>query len=211
MESRFDVSRTLFIAVMSAAWAVWGLSAAAAAPLPPDAPYPGCVWRPFQGIGLRMPVQDCTSDSYHYEFSVHGDWIEQHRPSDDRIFGSHQVIRVLRKPAAMPIDQAVRQFARPTLPREAHGQCAVTKADLSPVRDKRKIVLTLQPAGHYLDYVERQQEKNAWCGPYGAEDMNTYFEYHPYESRTRFLFVIYGWDDPALFDAQNIQIGDLPK
>nr|WP_294525132.1 hypothetical protein [uncultured Rhodopila sp.] len=210
MVSKFDVSRALLSFGVSVACAVCG-AAQAAAPPPSRAPDPGCTWRPFQGLGLRLLVQDCTSDSEHYVFSVRGDWIEHHRPSDDRIFGSHQVIRVLRKPAAMPIEQAVRRFALPTLPREAHGRCAVTRADRSPVKDKRKIVLTLEPIGTYLESILRRQELAAWCGPYGGNDMITYFEYHPYESRTRFLFVVYGWDEESLFDEQNIQIGDLPK
>jgi hypothetical protein len=224
MLPKFDLSRALLIAGMSVinltfanlSWMVLPASAArgstaVAEPLPSHAPYPGCTWRPFQGLGLGLLVQDCTGESEHYVFSVRGDWIEKHRPSDDRIFGPNQVIRVLRKLAAMPIEEAVRQFARPTLPREAHGQCAVTKADMSPVKDKRKIVLTLEPVGTYLEDIMRRQELASWCGAYGAEDMTTYFEYHPYESRTRFLFVIFGWDEPALFDEQNIRIGDGPN
>lgn len=153
---------------------------------------------------MHLLVQDCAGDSLRYEFAVHGDWIEQHRPSDDRTFGARQLIRVLYKTAAMPIGQAILQFSHPALPRE---QCAVVNAHDSPVKDKRKIVLTLKPTATYAQKIERRHEARAWCGEYGSDLMNTWFEYHPDESLTCFLFVVYGWDEP-LFDEQNILIGD---
>lgn len=199
-------------ALIVAAMLGLGASAAAAEVSPSRAPEQGCAWKPFQGLGLRLLVQDCTDDSLHYLFSVKGDWIEQHRPSDDRTFGSHQVIRVLSKPADMPIEQAVMKFAAPTLPAEAKGHCAVAKAK-APFKDPNKAWFTLQPTGAYARKIDADLEKGPrdfGCGQYGAGQQTTYFEYHPNESRTRFLFVVVGWDEP-LFDEQNIQIGEAPK
>ncbi len=194
------------------AFAVSG-STATAAPLPSRAPGEGCTWRPFQALGLRLLVQECTADWMHYVFSANGDWIEEHRPSDDRTFGGHGIIRVLRKPADMPIEQAIMEFAGSTLPAEARGQCVVAAPEHTPIKDARKIVLTLKPAGAYARKIEAEMRKGPrdfGCGQYGAGLQDTYFEYHPNESRTRFLFVVYGMDEP-LFDERNIGIGSVPQ
>jgi hypothetical protein len=180
---------------------------AAMAQRPPE---PGCAWRPFTGLGLSLKVQDCSDPGLRYVFSVKGDWIEQHRPSDDATFGAHQVIRVLTKPAQMPIEQAVLAFARPTLPPEAHGACAVVRAERSPLKGKGKVALTLMPTGAYAKKIDsdlQDEPRDFGCGEYGADQPVTYFEYHPAESRTRFLYVVYGEDAP-LFDEQSIQIGN---
>lgn len=205
---RANISRCWVVLLACAAWG----TTAVAAPAPSRAPEPGCTWRPFEGLGVRLLVQDCASEPMHYIFSVNGDWIEQHRPSDDTTFVSHQVIRVLHKAADMPIDETIMQFAGPTLPPEARGHCVVTKVRVL-INDDQKILLTLRPTGAYarkIDAELRDGPRDFGCGEYGAGQQNTYFEYHPKESRTRFLFVVAGWDEP-LFDEQNIQISDLPQ
>src|SRR4029077_4389353 len=84
---------------------------AAEAAEPSRPPDQGCVWENFESasLGIRLLVENCPDPQNHYVFSVKDDWLEQHRPSDDVTFGSHQVIRVLTKPAAEPIEAAIRR------------------------------------------------------------------------------------------------------
>ncbi len=204
-DSLLASAKLLLVATLASG--IWA-SLASAAPSPSRPPDESCIWRPFAALGLRLLVQDCTDKEAHYVFSTHGDWIEQHRPFNDRIFGSHQIIRVLRKPAGMPIQQAIMKFAGPTLPPKGRGHCMVTTLQDPPFTDGQKLLLTLMPTGAYRAKIlaELQQEPRDYgCGPYGASQGVTYFEYHPDESRTRFLFVVYGDDEP-LFDERSILI-----
>src|SRR3984957_15112979 len=87
------------------------LSAQAAQPSrPPEQGY-GCVWKPFesQELGIRLLVQDCTDPNIHYEFLAKDGWLEEHRPSDPVTFGPSQIIRVLPKPGAQKIEDAIAQ------------------------------------------------------------------------------------------------------
>src|SRR5262245_22737182 len=92
----------------------------------------GCKWVPFEStsLGLKLQVEDCPG-SNHYEFSTSGNNIERHRPSDDTIFGSHQIIEVFTKSASQPIEEAIRkQFIEKLEPKARKG-CKVV-----PVSDK---------------------------------------------------------------------------
>jgi hypothetical protein len=108
----------------------------------------------------------------------------------------------------MPSRQAIMDVAGATLPPEARGHCIVTPLPDPPFTDRQKRLLTLMPTGAYRTRIlaDLQQEpRDFGCGPYGATQGVTYFEYHPHESRTVFLFVVYGEDEP-LFDEQSILI-----
>src|SRR5579863_5872184 len=106
-----------------------GRPAAAAEPSrPPD---PGCNWENFESpsLGIRLRVENCSDPSMHYVFSANGDWLEQHRPSDDTTFVSHQVIRVMTKPAGQPIETAIRrQFIATLADKAARTSCKVAPA-----------------------------------------------------------------------------------
>jgi hypothetical protein len=183
----------------------------AAAAEPSRAPDPGCRWETFAspGLGIQLLVENCSDPSMHYVFSLNGDWLEQHRPSDDTTFGSHQIIRVLTKPADQPIEVAIRQKFIETLPdKAARASCKVAPAGQTGVRGPGKILLEIVPSGAYAGVIARQlkeEPRDFGCGEYGKGQANLYFEYHPAQSKTTYLWVDAGQDEP-LFDQNSIEI-----
>ena len=182
-----------------------------AAPEPSRAPDPGCNWENFESpsLGIRLRVENCSDPSMHYVFSANGDWLEQHRPSDDTTFGSHQVIRVMTKPAEQPIEAAIRrQFIATLTEKAARASCKVARARDTGVNGNGKILLEIVPFGAYARKIERElkdEPRDFGCGDYGKGQATLYFEYHPAESTTKYLWVDAGQDDP-LFDRNSIEI-----
>jgi hypothetical protein len=178
---------------------------------PSRAPDPGCRWENFASpsLGIRLFVANCADPRMHYVFSAKDDWLEQHRPSDDTIFGSHQIIRVLRKPAEQPIEAAIHQQFITTLPgRAARASCRIAPAKETGVRGPGKVLFEIVPSGAYARQIARQlkeEPRDFGCGDYGKGQANRYFEYHPAQSKTTYLWVDAGQDEP-LFDQNSIEI-----
>jgi hypothetical protein len=183
----------------------------AAAVEPSRPPEQGCGWENFESasLGIRLLVENCPDPRMHYVFSANGDWLEQHRPSDDTTFGSHQVIRVMTKPAEQPIEAAVRQeFIATLTDKAARASCKVARAKDTGVTGNGKILLELVPSGAYARKIERQlkdEPRDFGCGDYGKGQATLYFEYHPAESKTKYLWIDAGQDAP-LFDQNSIEI-----
>jgi hypothetical protein len=178
---------------------------------PPAASRPavaGCEWKPFESkaLGIRLLREECQAPDMRYVFSVVKNRIEQHRPADDRIFGSHVVLEVFRKKPEQDIKQAIAEQFIAKLPPEARASCKVKVLD-RPRLGTGKVVLTLMPTGRYAEKIAaelKEYPRDFGCGDYGRTQGTTYFEYHPDESRARFAFVVYGMDVP-LFDDNSIQ------
>ena len=205
---------------LRAGLALWTLLLTAGAALAEPAPLPtptpsrqaekGCQWRPFDSpsLGLRMFVQECSAENMRYVFSSNGDWIEAHRPSDDATFNGPRQIKVFRKAADQPIEDALRDFFIKQLPSDASASCTVQPMEKSPVSNKDKIVLEIAPTGDYEKKILEELKKEPrdfGCGRYGKAQGLSYFEYHPSEDPTKFLFVEYGFDAP-LFDENSLTL-----
>lgn len=192
-----------------------------AAPLPAiqasRPPMSGCVWQQhqFDQLGVRLLFQDCADPSAHYQLSQQGDWLAQHRSADDVIFGKHRVVGVFHKPAAQSIEEAIQQtfvsriqLNNPREQAQARKYCRVVRSYRPVLRDASKITLTIVPTGSYLRDIQRQLQRvprDYGCGEYGAGQQLSYFEYHPNESTTRYLFVEVGMDEPQ-FDENSIEL-----
>ena len=182
-------------------------SAAGAASRDPE---PGCAWRPFESkeLGIRLLVADCTDPSAKYVFGAKDGWLEQHRPADDTTYGSPRVVRVLSKPADQPIEAAIRaQFIATLTDKKAQASCKVAPAKDTAVKGGGKQVFELVPTGAYEKKILRELKKEPrdfGCGDYGKGQSTVYFEYHPAESKTRFIWVDAGQDTP-LFDENSIE------
>ena len=202
------MTRTLPAILLVALVLAWRPAAAVEPSHPPDQ---GCSWEAFEsaGLGIRLLVENCSDPRMHYVFSANGDWLEQHRPSDDTIFGRHQVIRVMTKPAEQPIEAAIRQqFIATLTDKAARASCKVARAKDTGVRGNGKILLEIVPSGAYARKIERQlkdEPRDFGCGEYGKGQATLYFEYHPAESKTKYLWVDAGQDEP-LFDQNSIEI-----
>jgi hypothetical protein len=169
----------------------------------------GCAWKPFESaeLGIKLLVEDCTDPRAHYVFSAKDGWVEQHRPSDETTYGSPRVIQVLSKPADQPIEAAIReQFIATMTDKEAKASCTVARAKQTGVKGAGKQVFELVPTGAYAKKIERELRKEPrdfGCGEYGKGQSTVYFEYHPAESKTRFLWVDAGQEAP-LFDENSL-------
>ena len=154
-------------------------------------------------------MQDCTDPNIHYEFSTKDGWLEEHRPSDPVTFGPSQIIRVLRKPADQPMVAAIQeQFVATLTDKEAKASCKVRPFKNVEVKGKSKQLFTIMPTGAYAKKIDKelqQEPRDFGCGEFGAGQATTYFEYHPAESKTKFLYVNTGQDEP-LFDQASIEI-----
>jgi len=186
------------------------LAAHAAQPSRPTEQGFGCVWKPFESreLGIRLLVQDCTDPSLHYEFSVKDGWLEEHRPSDPVTFGPSQIIRVFSKPAIQPIEAAIQQqFIATLTDKDAKTSCRVRPFKNAEVKGTGKQLFTIMPTGTYarkIDKELKQEPRDFGCGEFGAGQSTAYFEYHPEESKTKFLYVDTGQDEP-LFDQASIE------
>ena len=205
--------------IFAAVMVCGSLAQAQTAPVQASRPaWPGCAWKPhqFEQLGVRLLYQDCTDPSSHYELSQKDNWLEQHRPADDVIFGSHRVVGVFHKPAEQSIEEAIQQaFVKRIVPLDneneqarARKYCRVVPLKPSPLSDARKVALTIAPTGSYQRYIQRQMRqfpRDYGCGEYGMGQGLSYFEYHPYESKTRYLFVEYGMDE-SLLDENSLEL-----
>jgi hypothetical protein len=183
---------------------------AAGAAQPSRQPYDGCTWRPFESkeLGLRLLVQNCTDPKMHYEFSVKDGWLEQHRPADDSTFNPARIIRVLSKPADQAIEAAIQQQFIDTLTdKQAKTSCKPRPFKNPAVKAKGSLLFQIMPTGAYAKLIQKRLEKEPGdfgCGDFGAGQSTAYFEYHPDETKTKFLYVDTGQDEP-LFDEGSIE------
>ncbi|HXP05328.1 MAG TPA: hypothetical protein VN808_14490 [Stellaceae bacterium] len=170
----------------------------------------GCAWKPFESkeLGIRLLVQDCTDPRAHYEFSIKDGWLEEHRPSDPMTYGPAQIIRVLTKPADQKIEDAIaQQFIATLTDPAAKASCKVRPFKNAGVKGKDKLLFTIMPTGAYAKKIDKelqQEPRDFGCGDYGAGQSTMYFEYHPGETKTKFLWVDTGQDEP-LFDQASIE------
>ena len=116
---------------------------------------------------------------------------------------------VLSKPADQSLEEAIREsFVTPLEP-EARASCEVRNSTEGPPPGRDKIIVEIVPTGRYekkiMHDLERNGPRDFGCGPFGKGQGTTYFEYHPFEDRTKYLYVIYGMDAP-LFDENTIAL-----
>jgi hypothetical protein len=173
---------------------------------PPDA---GCSWQPFAApnLGLELLVQRCEGPGRGQQFFATNSAILE-SPAGTLASGGHPIIEVFDKPAVeRPADAIRRQFIS-ELMGEARVHCFVSPSAFV-LQDPRKFGLTIAPDG-YLDEKVRTASGSDVpddpCGDYGiSPDAGIrYFEFHPDESATKFIFVRVGQDAPS-FDEQSIR------
>lgn len=191
----------------------------------------GCVWKPyeFKQLGIRLNYKDCADPDSRFVLRQDGDWIMQHRPADNVIFGSDHFIQVFSKPEHQSIEAAIKEQIVANISisewkqasrnlRDQKSARAVCRAVVMKTRrglSADKIRLEIYPKnGAYYSRIKQDLKKfprDFGCGEYGAGQGGRYFEYHPTKSKTRFIFVEFGWDDDALFDENSIEIFEPEK
>jgi hypothetical protein len=169
-------------------------------------PLPGCEWRGSvdPSIRLYLLVQECTEGAHKYSFLAYGNAIYQVPASaGGEIAKGKRIVEVFEKPAGQPIAEALQEQFIAKLPSPAKEGCLVrSPAAGVKVADPTKSTYEIVPGPAYKGGSEAGSRP---CGDYGKADSPMYFEYHPRESRVRFLFVNAG-GDPPMFDAQAIRL-----
>jgi len=182
----------------------------------------GCIWIPYESaaLGIKMSVQDCSKAPDFYgrniRFIVEGSQIFEYN-GETRL--DPPVIEVFSKNAEESMQTALQTQFLSKLSAEAQADCTVERLPTGDntyffgrLSDPKKEGYTLNPSAAYIQEIEKRNPEKAGelmelCGQYGASNGIAYFEYHPEESQTKFLFVEVGQAYP-LFDEQSIQIVD---
>lgn len=168
----------------------------------------GCAWKPWRDadLGILMLVQDCPGSGARAFVSANST-VRMVLPGKDPT-QSPIALEVYEKPERQKLKETIdRRFAAKLTSRQKAG-CEVVdvtdKFQLSGDNEAWQIV----PTGSYKAEAIKQREAEPGaevCGAYGETDVVQYFEYHPSESKTRYLYVRLG-PEARLFDEQSIRI-----
>ena len=180
--------------------------------VPSRKPLAGCQWKEFtdQRLGIYMLIQECQPPGPQMTFVASGNAVYEVRTSQvsDPAKGQ-KVVEVFEKPEAQPIMEAIRQQFVDKLPAKEKAGCTVREPAMRlRLNDSGKETFEIVPKDAYAEEIARFRSQAPGvlaCGEYGQADPVWYFEYHPLEIKTRFLFVRYGQDEP-LFDEQSIRL-----
>ncbi len=194
----------LFFALFAVCAVVWPQEALK----PSRPPSPGCSWKPWRDeqLGIVMLVQQCTGSNA------------------PKFVSDNSTVRIVvggKSPAQSPIALEVyekpdRQKVRDTIDGRFRSRLSSRQkagCDIVDVTEKYPLTRDNQawqivPAGSYKAEAAKQRDAEPAaevCGPYGEIDTVQYFEFHPSESKTRYLYVRLGLES-RLFDEQSIRI-----
>ncbi|QOY89193.1 hypothetical protein [Paludibaculum fermentans] len=172
-------------------------------------PEPGCQWVQWESedLGLRMSVQKCEGRAAR-EFKVLNNKIRMVNPGQEAAMGN-AVIEVWEKPPRQSVQEAINRRFYPKMTSRQQMGCVVTDAgEKFPLGDPNKQVFQITPNALYKSEADKIRESEPGaevCGLYGELDQKQYFEYHPTESKIRYLFIRLGLDTP-MFDERSIEL-----
>ncbi len=187
-------------------------SAEVTLPAPSRAPYAGCVWQPFvsRPAGVALLVQEC-GEGHGWVFTADAGGVYQTGrtpPGSSSIGPVKKIIEMYTKPAAQDVTAAVTDRFVRTLPQAAQRTgCVVQPTNRMRLGPGKQAFVIAPDAGYAAEAQAMQQAGPGArpCGDHGLADAVWYFEYHPAESQTRYLFVVVGQDAPT-FDEQSIRL-----
>jgi len=184
------MSRTLHLVLLAAVAASGCGIRTSSDPRPSRMPANGCAWEDYTDAkrGFSVLVQKCTDG----------------KSGIDQV---EKMIEVFDKPAQQPLDQAIRERFFNSLSDEEHAGCTAQKSERLLLPDPI-VTMEITPRGGYLLEVKKKREADPEfraCGDHGQGKTLAYFEYHPNETLTKYLFVRLGKDRP-LFDEMSIRL-----
>lgn len=167
---------------------------------------PGCEWRGSVDPKIRifLLVQECKEAERRFSFLPYGNAIYQVPESaKGEIAKGKKIVEVFEKPPGQPVTDAIQEQFIAKLPPPMKDGCVVrSPAEAVKLADSTKETYEIIPGPAYKPASEADAHP---CGEYGHSSEQAYFEYHPTESRIRFLFVNTG-GDPQMFDPQSIRL-----
>ena len=174
----------------------------------------GTAWSSFvaEKLGVRFLFEKAKDPREGYSYEENDDWIDRRPHSNAVTANASHFIRVLEKPADQPIEEAIRAKFIAALPPLARANCRLRPYAPMSGADPAKPSFEIAPTGAYGKKIdERRGNGNAvgqadgGCGAYGTGEVDSYFEYHPDEDRTKYLYVLSGFD-PS-YDERSIRLG----
>lgn len=197
-------SMRLFFALL----AVCAIASSQEALKPSRSASPGCTWKPWRDeqLGIVMLVQECPGGNAH-KFVSANSTVRIVLPGKDPA-RSPIALEVYEKPDRQKVRDTIDSRFRAKLSSRQKAGC-----DIVEVTDKYPLTRDneawqIVPIGPYKAEAARQRDVEPGaevCGAYGEIDTVQYFEYHPSESKTRYLYVRLG-PDSRLFDEKSIRI-----
>lgn len=172
-------------------------------------PLPGCQWVPWESeeLGLRMKVQKCEGNNAK-EFKVLHNKVRLVAPGQTTGMGVI-VIEVWDKPGRQSMSEAINRKFYPDMTSRQQMGCQVTdRTEKYPTGDDNKFVYQIVPNAIYQAEADRMRESEPGayvCGNYGELDPPQYFEYHPAETKNRYLFIRL-IPDAVLLDEHSIEL-----
>lgn len=165
-----------------------------------------CTWKLLENdtLGIRLYVKDFNGINKRTYF-VNGNELYVHRLADGAAVKGSLVLQVFEKDANQSIDEAIANVAYKELPQAvAFNGCRAVKTDkytLSPEKEVYEYTTTGKYAAFVDSYYSNYDGKPGFddCGRFYGEE-SRYFEYHPNETRTKFVFVMGGWSYPEELD-----------
>lgn len=148
-------------------------------------------------IGITVPFQQCQEDD-PFSLRAVGNTLYLVRRSavQAAVRSGLPVLDYFKKNADETADQAIsRQFVSA---QDAANGCRVAPVNIKGVTSDAKQTFEV------VDSVGSGEG----CGEFGGAPKQQYFEYHPAESKTRFLFIRRGEDIDRYIDTASIRIGN---
>lgn len=174
-------------------------------------PSTGCQWVPWQDTTLAISVmaEKCDDPSAPHLEAVNNT-VRVVKPGQDPAKGTI-VIMVFDKSDRSRMKDAIEGRFYGDMPSRQKIGCEIALADDKVDLGKGKEAWQIRPASVYKAEAERMRRDDPGaevCGAFGELDVLQYFEYHPQESKLRYLFVRPGPDKP-IFDPKTIRF--LPR
>ena len=197
-------SMRLFFALLAVYAVAWSQEA-----LKPSRPAtPGCAWKPWRDeqLGIVMLVQECQGNNAQ-KFVSANSTVRIVLPGKDPA-RSPIAFEVYEKLDRQKVKETIELRFRSKLSSRQKAGCEVTEVTEKFALPSNAEAWQIVPTGPYKAEAAKQRDAEPGaevCGAYGEIDTVQYFEYHPLESKTRYLYVRLG-PEAKLFDEKSIRI-----
>ena len=174
---------------------------------PSRSPDKGCVWTNLSAPALSLLYQKCDLGFRRIDFAAsEGQVFQIYLDTATRERSRQPVISVFEKKAEESLEDAITRVAK--LSRRARKHCTVTTKKLGFLGAGKK-AYTILPDEKFTAEASKKAGDGVpegACGPLGDQpDGLGYFEFHPAENPTRFVYVDFGQEEHPLFDEKSLK------
>lgn len=171
-----------------------------------------CNWEDFKSknLGINFMIQKCNWKEDSPIFLESGDSIIQTQKKTNTKKDEFKIIEVFRKKEDEDFEEVINKKFVSKLSRTERNHC-LAKQSFFILDDRSKINFVIEPDTALQERILQETPEGEIprdpCGEYGISGNGfiKYFEYHPEESKTKFIFVRVG-QDPPFFDEKTIKL-----